>query len=202
MNTTDKMVNRGRHEAACRVCAHPEREQIESEWCAWANTSELAKQYGLSRDSLYRHCHALGLFERRGRNLKGALEKIIEQADSVAVNAGAVVQAIQAYAKINAAGQWVEKIEQVNLNDLFERMTAQELEQYAKTGNLPLWFRQTTGATAADGCDDKENEKNPSFTGKNGKPRTLTAQQIGDGRVNVEPGETPPAINWYPPIST
>jgi hypothetical protein len=118
----------------------------------------LAKKYHLSRDSLYRHCHALGLFERRGRNLKGALEKIIEQADSVPVNAGAVVQAIQAYAKINSAGQWIDRTEQINLNSLFERMSAEELEQYAKTGDLPDWFKQTVGATPLDGQEDKANE--------------------------------------------
>ncbi len=146
-----------RHEAGCRVCAHPEREQIESAWCAWANTSKLAKQYSLSRDSLYRHCHALSLFERRGRNLKGALEKIIEQADSVTVNAGAVVQAIQAYAKINSAGQWVDRTEQINLNELFERMTREELEAYAQDGTLPDWFRQTVGTTPANSQEDKAN---------------------------------------------
>jgi len=146
-----------RHEAGCRVCAHPERERIEGEWIAWGNTSKLAKQYALSRDSLYRHCHALGLFEKRGRNLKGALEKIIEQAESVKVNAGAVVQAIQAYAKINSAGQWVDRTEQVNLNDLFARMSTQELEEYAQRGSLPEWFTNIVGATPSDGQEDKVN---------------------------------------------
>ena len=148
-----------RHEAGCHVCAHPQREEIESEWLrAWANTSKLAKQYSVSRDSLYRHCHALGLFERRGRNLKGALEKIIEQADSVTVNAGAVVQAIQAYAKINSAGQWVDRTEKVNLNELFQRMSVEELEAYAQEGTLPDWFTSIVSATPADGQEDKANE--------------------------------------------
>ncbi len=153
-----KRPNPGRHEAGCRICAHPEREQIESKWIAWGNTSRLAKQYGVSRDSLYRHCHALGLFEKRGRNLKGALEKIIEQADSVTVNAGAVVQAIQAYAKINSAGQWVDRTEKVNLNELFQRMSMEELDAYARDGKLPEWFTSIVGATPADGQKDKANE--------------------------------------------
>jgi hypothetical protein len=147
-----------RHEANCRICSHPEREQIENEWIAWGNTSRLAKLYTLSRDSLYRHCHALGLFEKRARNLKGALEKIIEQADSVPVNAGAVVQAIQAYAKINSKGIWVERQEQVNMNNLFDRMSAEELETYAKDGILPEWFTSIVGATPLDGQEDKVNE--------------------------------------------
>jgi hypothetical protein len=37
------------------------------------------------------------------------------------VTASAVVAAVQAYSKIKAAGQWIERTEQVSLNDLFER---------------------------------------------------------------------------------
>lgn len=147
----------GRHEAGCKVCAHPDREQIENEWCAWANTTKLAKQYGLSRDSLYRHVAAFNLREKRAKNLRAALERIIEQADAVTVNAGAVVQAIQAYAKINAAGQWIDRTEQVNLNTLFEKMSADELEQYARDGTLPSWFTDVVGATPADSREDEGN---------------------------------------------
>jgi hypothetical protein len=31
------------------------------------------------------------------------------------------------------------------MNDLFERMTSQELEAYAQTGELPEWFQSMTG---------------------------------------------------------
>ena len=154
----DKHVNQGRHEAGCKVCAHPEREQIEAEWCAWANTSELAKQYGLSRDSIYRHVAAFNLHERRAKNLRAALERIIEQADGVTVNAAAVVSAIQAYAKINAAGQWVDRTEQLNLNDLFARMSAEDLETYAREGTLPDWFTNIVGATPSDGQEDGQDD--------------------------------------------
>jgi hypothetical protein len=36
---------------------------------------------------------------------------------------------------INAAGQWVDRTEQVSLNDLFDRMSTAELEEYAQRGN-------------------------------------------------------------------
>jgi hypothetical protein len=153
----NKQRKRGRHEAGCRVCAHPERQQIETEWCSWGNASKLAKKYGLSRDSIYRHCRTLQLFEKRSRNLKGALERIIEQADSVAVNASAVVAAVQAYSKITSQGSWVDRVERINLNSLFEKMSVEELEQYAKTGDLPGWFRETLGATPIDGQEDSQN---------------------------------------------
>jgi hypothetical protein len=159
MAVRDKRAKPGRHQAGCKVCAHPEREQIEAEWCAWANTSELAKQYGLSRDSIYRHAAAFNLQERRARNLRAALERIIEQAEGVTVNAAAVVSAIQAYAKINSAGQWVDRTEQVNLNDLFARMSAQELETYAREGTLPDWFTSIVGASPSDSQDEETNEQ-------------------------------------------
>lgn len=148
----------GRHEAGCKVCNHPEREEIENQWCSWANTSELARRYRLSRDSIYRHVAAFNLRERRARNLRAALERIIEQADGVTVNAAAVVSAVTAYAKINSAGQWIDRSEQVSLNDLFARMTAGELESYAKEGTLPDWFTAIVGATHSDGQEEKTNE--------------------------------------------
>jgi hypothetical protein len=58
---------------------------------------------------------------------------------------------VAAYARINSRGEWVERSESVNLNDLFERMTAPELEAYAADGILPSWFETTVGATASRG---------------------------------------------------
>lgn len=74
------------------------------------------------------------------------------------VNAGAVACAIQAYAKINSAGQWVDRTERVNLNDLFARMTAEELETYARDGLLPDWFASIVGAKPVD--EDQETSPN------------------------------------------
>jgi hypothetical protein len=65
------------------------------------------------------------------------------------------VSAVAAYAKINAAGQWIDRSEQVNLNELFERMTREELESYAKDGILPAWFEGAVGATGAYSRGDK-----------------------------------------------
>jgi hypothetical protein len=74
------------------------------------------------------------------------LERIIEKAGEVDVTASAVVAAVQAYAKINAAGEWIDRTENVSLNDLFNRMSNEEMETYAQTGVLPEWFRATIGA--------------------------------------------------------
>jgi hypothetical protein len=143
-------VSLGRHEQHCTVCLHPKRLEIEQEWVGWGNASRIAKQYRVSRDALYRHTHALDLFAKRQRNIRKALERIIEQAETVEVNASAVVAAIQAYAKINNSGQWIERVQSTNLNDLFDRMTTKELDAYAQDGSLPEWFRAAVSATPTD----------------------------------------------------
>ena len=87
-----------RHEAQCTICAHPRRDEIDREFVNWASAAKVTKAYKVPRTSLYRHAHATGLFPKRQKNVRMALEKIIEQAGEVEVNAAAVVSAVQAYA--------------------------------------------------------------------------------------------------------
>ena len=87
--------------------AHRDRESIEQWFIEWSSVTRLAKTYGLTPDSIYRHAHATGLFEKRQRNIRRALERIIEQpVEDVQANAPAVVSAIQTYTKLNARGEW------------------------------------------------------------------------------------------------
>ena len=141
----------GRHRRNCSVCAHAKREEIEADFIAWRSPAGIATEYGLAdRTSVYRHAHALGLFAKRQRNIRAALERIIEKAGEVDVTATAVVSAVQAYSKINAAGQWIDRTEQVSLNDLFDKMSTQELEEYAQHGTLPKWFEAATVTATAE----------------------------------------------------
>ena len=149
-SSVNNQVSRGRHEYKCRICRHARRSDIEEAFVNWVSPVRIAKQYSVSRDALYRHAHAVGLFPRRQRNVRAALEKIIEQAGAVEVNAAAVVAAVQAYSKLNAAGQSIDRSETVNLNHLFERMTPGELEAYVKEGTVPSWFSEIMGATPTD----------------------------------------------------
>ena len=151
-SNSPKPVNMGRHQRNCSICAHAQREEIEADFIAWRSPGLIATEHGLAdRTSVYRHAHALGLFTKRQRNIRAALERIIEKAGEVDVTASAVVSAVQAYAKINAAGQWIDRTEQVSLNDLFDRMSTAELEEYAQSGTLPRWFEAATvGATEGD----------------------------------------------------
>lgn len=151
--------NRGRHESGCKVCAHPKREEIERDFISWVSPARIASEYKLKhRASIYRHAHAFDLFSKRSRNLRAALEHIVEKAADVPVNASAVVQAIVALAKINSQGQLIERDERVSMDDLFARMSHEELEAYAKDGKLPPWFTLTLGATPDHGPKEKKDE--------------------------------------------
>ena len=62
-----KPVNLGRHAAECKICAHADRSEIEQEFVGWAGANRIASAFGISRDSIYRHAHALDLFRKRQR---------------------------------------------------------------------------------------------------------------------------------------
>jgi hypothetical protein len=122
-------ISLGRHSRNCSICGHQSREEIEREFINWTGPKAIAKEFGLrDRTAIYRHAHALDLFSKRQRNIRAALEKIIERAGEVEVTAAAVVAAVQAYGRLNAQGQWIDRVEHVNLNKLFERMTEAEME--------------------------------------------------------------------------
>jgi len=130
--------------------------EIEREFINWTGPKAIAKEFGLrDRTAIYRHAHALGLFSKRQRNVRAALEKIIERAGDVEVTASAVVAAVQAYGRLNAQGQWIDRVEHVDLNKLFERMTEAEMEAYAKEGDLPGWFKLAVSATPSDSPGDR-----------------------------------------------
>jgi hypothetical protein len=94
----------------------------------WASPVELAGEYSVSRDAIYRHAWALNLVDVPRRNVRGQPSSGLLSRRDVEVNAAAVVSAVSAYAKINGRGELVERSQTVNLNALFERMSADELE--------------------------------------------------------------------------
>jgi hypothetical protein len=172
-------VSLGRHRRLCSVCQHAECEEIEAAFISWTSPASIAVEYGLSdRASVYRHAHAVGLFSKRQRNIRAALERIIEKAGEVEVTAAAVVSAVQAYSEINAAGQWIDRSEQLSLNDLFDRMSTEELEQYAQQGTLTRWF-EVTSLSANVGSPGSE------------RPRLLDECDLG-GRGAHYPREAAP----------
>src|SRR5262245_50757312 len=54
----------------------------------WTGPKAIAKEFGLrDRTAIYRHAHALRRFSKRQRNVRAALEKIIERAGEVDITA-------------------------------------------------------------------------------------------------------------------
>jgi hypothetical protein len=62
----------------------------------------------------------------------------------------AQAQPVAAYSKLNANGQWIDRRETIDLNDLFLRMTEDEMQRYVATGELPEWFSSLVGATTGN----------------------------------------------------
>lgn len=98
----------GRHGRDCRICLHPQREQIEQDFCAWESAAKIAKQYRIgSRTTIYRHARAFNLFSQRDRKVSMALGRIIERGANCRVTASIVVAACIALARLNSRGQLV-----------------------------------------------------------------------------------------------
>jgi hypothetical protein len=147
------------HKSHCTVCAHTQREEIEQRFILWESPAKIAAEYKLKdRSAVYRHAHAVGLFPKRDRNLRAVLGRLIERIDEVEPTAGAAVQAIALYARLNARGEIMERGEQEGLHDLFAKMNLEECEAYAKHGTLPSWFHQAMGTEAPTQKGGNQND--------------------------------------------
>ena len=96
-----------RHSRKCKICHHPDREAIEEAFINWHYPDWLSRIFGLNAGSMavYRHAHAFGLFEVRRRNLRSAVERLIEKATATHPSAGDVLHAISMHARVSAEGE-------------------------------------------------------------------------------------------------
>jgi len=101
-------VSLGRHQAQCSICKHPRREEIDEAWVAWGYTGQIAKDFDVSRDSIYRHAHATGLFAKRRANFKIICEKVLERVDRTPFNGSNVMSMFNLYVKLNLAEKETE----------------------------------------------------------------------------------------------
>jgi hypothetical protein len=100
---------RGPHTRRCNVCRHPDRKAIECEFLRWRSPDKIAREYGIAdHSSIYRHVHATGIFARRRKAVRVALESIIECAEIVKVTSSSLVKAVHAYTHINEFGEWIK----------------------------------------------------------------------------------------------
>jgi hypothetical protein len=100
------------HSSQCTICRHPRRAEIERDFLDWVGCWTIVREYGLtSRNAIYRHAHAFGLFNRRDRGLKRALGRLIEQIEDVKPTAASIVSAIRLMAKLNARAEYSDEAE-------------------------------------------------------------------------------------------
>ncbi|MGA8073956.1 MAG: hypothetical protein WB995_10795, partial [Candidatus Acidiferrales bacterium] len=98
-----------RHARLCIICRHPDRDHIDFDFVQWGHPETIVREYHLrSRKILYRHARATGLYYLRSRNVRSALDHVIQLISDSAVNTVAAIQAVRIYAHINDSGSWVE----------------------------------------------------------------------------------------------
>lgn len=113
--SADRPISVGRrHESHCTICNHPERDAIEQAFLHWWRATDLAYHFKLgNRLVVYRHAHAMNLFERRATRTQHALGYMIEQAESVTPTADSIIRAIRALSCIDQDGRWHEPRKEV-----------------------------------------------------------------------------------------
>jgi hypothetical protein len=102
-------ANPGRHERLCSICRHPDRDAIEEAFLQWQRACDIFREFKLpSRTTVYRHAHAVGLFEQRARALRFVLENIMEESSACAPSADSIIRAVRAYSCLDDRGRWIE----------------------------------------------------------------------------------------------
>ncbi len=103
-----------RHARKCAVCKHKDRDDIEADFLHWHWSSAISYDYGLpDTRALFRHAHAVGLYEQRMRNMRYAAAHIVDYAEHVKPTANAVLKAMRACTVINERGQWIEPLTRI-----------------------------------------------------------------------------------------
>lgn len=114
VNSATRSASLERHRRKCTVCKHDERDAIEEAFLHWISPIFITEEFELPDwSTLYRHAHATGLFAQRRRNIRFALENVIERSDEVEVTAADLVRAVRAYACLSDSGEWLEPASRV-----------------------------------------------------------------------------------------
>lgn len=106
-----------RHRRKCQVCRHPEREMIEREYRDWFGPLAIARSYGIPERALFRHLEATGLTSSRRKNLRSALERILERGVETEIDGPTIIQAVRAYCCLNDGNEWVEPAKNVSFSN-------------------------------------------------------------------------------------
>lgn len=105
----DDPANISRHRRLCVICHHEDKYAIEQAFLAWHRPNDIKHEFRLpNRMCIYRHARAAGLFEKRARNLRSALEKVMEESTCRPPSADSIIRAVRVYGCLDANGRWVE----------------------------------------------------------------------------------------------
>jgi hypothetical protein len=100
-------IDLARHQNRCAICKHQDREPIEAAFLRWHCVVDIKNQFNLpSRNCVYDHAHALNLFQQRARNIRSALELIVEKADDTRPNSRTVIEAVKMLSQLDDDGRW------------------------------------------------------------------------------------------------
>lgn len=97
-----------RHSRKCRICRHPDREEIEQEYREWFKASEISRRYRLDDSALHRHLRDMGLIAGRRENLRLVLDRIIGRGAERPVTGGEIIRAVRAQACLTDDNKWIE----------------------------------------------------------------------------------------------
>jgi hypothetical protein len=154
-------VNLGRHRSQCSVCKHPQCQQIEDDWLDWTSPHKIAQDYGVSRDSIYRHCRALRLYSKRRRNLMPAYERIIELGGIVDYTGSNILSALKELAKLVSAEKVVDAAQSADEKPAFQQTTSKESDNGALPGSIAALLDKMPGLEPGQGQNGEKEPQGP-----------------------------------------
>ncbi len=108
-------VDPERHARKCAICQSEDRAEIEELFLHWISVGYIASMYSEipNRMTIHRHVYATGLYEFRRRNLRSALDRLVENADTCKVTGDCVLRAIRAHSRLSEDGRWREPVQRM-----------------------------------------------------------------------------------------
>jgi hypothetical protein len=97
-----------RHRRKCKICRHPNRDEIERDYLQWRTSRDIARSFGITDHTvIFRHAWATGLYQQRQRIIAYALHPLLEQSEDVFIKAtpSSIISAVQTYSQINNEGR-------------------------------------------------------------------------------------------------
>jgi hypothetical protein len=164
-----------RHRAQCQICRRPDCEEIDRQFLDWITPREIAETFQLgSSRTVYRHAHALGLFDARRSTLRFALDRLIEHVGQVTPTAAVVLGAIRLAYQIDQK-QHARAEGNGRPKTLPFRLSLDGLPRTnAVSGRLPETDPAVPSAAESEPSPSSPPTPAPSLSGNAGKPPSAT----------------------------